>query len=156
MANEKSSSVTFTVRDHSDENSTVTFPIGPIDELNWVAVNASIGILEAAVRAATTGNVSFRTLTAYKKIVDDNRPANPYAQREIGLRLFYSDNVNGRKYSLTIPAPDLIVMSQGGTDLIDLTGSLADPLVAAMQAVMQSPDDNPVTIYKGVIVGRKS
>ena len=156
MANEKTSSVVFTVRDHSDENSTVSFPIGIIDESNWVAVDAKIATLQAAVRAATTGNVSFRTLVAYRKIVDDNRPANPYAQREIGLRLFYSDNVNGRKYSLTIPAPDLVVMSQGGTDQIDLTGSLADPLVAAMEAVMQSPDNNPVTIYKGIIVGRRS
>ncbi len=156
MANAQSSSVTFTVRDHSDESSTVTFPIGPIDDTNWVANNAKIATLETALRAATTGNVSFRMLTAYRKIVDDNRPANPYAQREIGLRLFYSDNVNGKKYHLTIPAPDLVVMSQGGTDLIDLTGSLADPIVAAMEAVMQSPDDNPVTVYKGVIVGRRS
>lgn len=150
------SSVSLTIRDHSDELSTVTFPIGAVDETNWVLNNTKIAALEAAVTAATTGNVAFRTLTAYRTVVDDNRPLNPYAQREIGLRLFYSDNVTGKKFHLTIPAPDLIVMSQGGTDLIDLTGSLADPIVAAMQALMVSADGNPVTIYKGLIVGRRN
>lgn len=150
------SSVSFTVRDHSDELSTVTFPIGAVDETSWVATDALIATLQAAVAAATTGNIAFRTLTAYRQVIDDNRPLNPYAQREIGLRLFYSDDVTGKKYHLTIPAPDLIVMSQGGTDLIDLTGSLADPIVAAMQALMVSPDGNSVTVYKGLIVGRRN
>ena len=150
------SSVTFTVRDHSDEYSGVTFPIPPIDESNWVAVDTQIAALQAAVAAATTGNIARRSLNAYNVHVDDTRPANPYAQREIGLRLFYLDTVNGKKYHLTIHVPDLIVMSQGGTDEIDLTGSLADPIVAAMQALMETPDGNPVQVYRGLIVGRRN
>ena len=150
------SKVSFTIRDHSDELSSVAFPIAAVDETTWVLTNTRIAALQAAVAAATTGNIAFRTLTAFREAVDDNRPANPYAQREIGLRLYYSDDVTGKKYHLTIPAPDLIVMSQGGTDLIDLTGSLADPIVAAMQALMVSEDGNPVTVYKGLIVGRRN
>ncbi len=150
------SKVSFTIRDHSDELSSVAFPIAAVDETTWVLTNTRIAALQAAVAAATTGNIAFRTLTAFREVVDDNRPLNPYAQREIGLRLFYSDDVTGKKYHLTIPAPDLIVMSQGGTDLIDLTGSLADPIVAAMQALMVSEDGNPVTVYKGLIVGRRN
>lgn len=150
------SSVTFQIRDHSDEYSGVTFPIPPVDETNWAAVDAQIATLQAAVAAATTGNIARRSLNAYNVHVDDTRPANPYAQREIGLRLFYLDTVNGKKYHLTIPAPDLIVMGQGGTDEIDLTGSLADPIVAAMQALMESPDGNPVQVYRGLVVGRRN
>ena len=150
------SKVSFTIRDHSDELSSVAFPIAAVDETTWVLTNTRIAALQAAVAAATTGNIAFRTLTAFREVVDDNRPLNPYAQREIGLRLFYSDDVTGKKYHLTIPAPDLIVMSQGGTDLIDLTGSLADPIVAAMQTLMVSEDGNTVTVYKGLIVGRRN
>lgn len=150
------SKVAFSIRDHSDELSTVAFPIPAVDETNWVVTNTRIAALQAAVAAATTGNIAFRTLTAYRELVDDSRPANPYAQREIGLRLFYSDDVTGKKYHVTIPAPDLLVMSQGGTDLIDLTGSLADPIVAAMQALMVSEDGNSVTVYKGLIIGRRN
>lgn len=150
------SNVTFTIRDHSDEYSGVSFPIPPVDETNWVLTNTRILALQAAVAAATTGNIARRSLNAYNVHVDDVRPANPYAQREIGLRLFYLDTVNGKKYHVTIPAPDLIVMGQGGTDEIDLTGSLADPIVAAMQALMETPDGNPVQVYRGVIVGRRN
>ncbi len=148
--------VRYTIRDHSDEYSTVSFPIGEVTEINWVAIDAAAAILQAAVAAATTGNIATRSMLAYSKHVDDTRPANPYAQREIGLRLFYLDTVNGKKYHLTIPCPDLLVMGQGGTDEIDLTGSLADPIVAAMQVIMQSVDGNPVQVYRGVIVGRRN
>ena len=150
------SKISFTVRDHSDELSAVAFSIPNVDDQNWVVTNTRIGALQLALAAATTGNIAFRTLTAYRQIIDDSRPANPYAQRETGLRLFYLDNVTGKKYHLTIPTPDLSVMSQGGTDLIDLTGSLADPIVAAMQALMVSENGNPITVYKGLIIGRRN
>jgi len=150
------SKVTFTIRDNSDEYSAVSFPIAPVDETSWVATHTKIGLLQAALAAATTGNIAARSLQAYREHVDDTNPANPYAQRELGLRLHYLDTVNGKKYKLTIPAPDLLIMGEEGSDKIDLAGSLADPIVAAMEALMESPYGNPVKIYKGVIVGRRN
>ncbi len=150
------SSVSFTIRDRSDEYSAVKFPIPPVDETNWVATHARIATLQAALLAATTGNLATRSLQAYREHVDDTNPANPYAQRELGLRLYYLDTVNGKKYHLTIPSPDLLLMGQGGTDLIDLTGSVADPIIAAMEDMMESPDGNPVQVYRGRIVGRRN
>ncbi len=150
------SAVTFTIRDRSDEYSAVKFPIPAVDDANWGVTDTRIAALQVAVAAATTGNIATRSLQAYREHVDDTNPANPYAQRELGLRLYYLDTVNGKKYHLTIPSPDLLVMGQGGTDLIDLTGSLADPIVAAMEALMESPDGNPVQVYRGRIVGRRN
>jgi hypothetical protein len=148
--------IRFTIRDHSDEYSTVSFPIGTVSEINWIAIETAADLLQTALAAATTGKIAKRSMLAYSRHIDDTRPVNPYAQREIGLRLFYLDTVNGKKYHLTIPAPDLVVMGQGGTDEIDLTGSLADPIVAAMQGLMQSVDGNPVQVYRGLIVGRRN
>lgn len=150
------STVTFTLRDFSDEYSGVTFPIADIDETSWVQTNTLIVALQAALNAASIGNIATRTLTAYRQNVDDNRPNSPFAQRELGLRLFYADVVNGKKYHLTIPCPDLTVMSQGGSDDIDLTLSAAAAVVSAMEMLMVTPDGNAVDIYRGTIVGRRS
>ena len=150
------SSIAFTIIDNSDEYSAVKLNISDVDDSTWVAVDAKIATLQAAVAALTTGNIAYKTLTAYRKHVDDSRPANPYAQRESGLRLFVKDTVTGKKTHLTIPAPDMVIVGAGGSDEIDLTLSLVAPVVAAIEALMVSEAGNPVKIYKGIHVGRRN
>lgn len=150
------SQVNFTVRDHSDEYSSMQLNIPPIDETNWLSVDAQVGALQTAVAALTTGNIARKSLVAYTEPVDDTRPANPYAQRELGLRLFYQDNVTSKKYHVTVPSPDLIVVAAGGTDDIDLTLSAVAAVVSAIEALAVSPEGNAITIYAGKIVGRRS
>ena len=148
--------ITFNIRDHSDEYSGVGINIPDVDEVSWVATNTAIGVIQAAILGLTTGNLASRTLQAYKQTVDDTRPANPYAQRELGLRLFYSDDVTGKKYHITVPCPDLTIVGVGGSDEIDMTLSAAQALITALEALMVSPEGNGVDIYRGVIVGRKN
>lgn len=151
------SQVSFTVRDHSDEYSSVQFNIEDIDETSWVATLASIATIQAALAALTTGNIARKALTAFNDPVDDTTPANPYAQRETGLRLFYQDTVTSRKYHITIPAPDLTLVASPGTDQVDLSGvAVVNAIVSALEPVMLSPEGNPVNFYRGVIVGRRS
>ena len=151
------SQVAFSVRDRSDEYSYVQFNIEDIDETSWVATNTQIAAVQAALAALTTGSIARRSLTAFNEPVDDTRPANPYAQRELGLRLFYQDTVSQKKYHLTIPCPDLLVVGSGGTDEVDLSGvSVINAIVNALEAFMVSPEGGPVNFYRGVIVGRRN
>lgn len=151
------SQVSFTVRDHSDEYSAVQFNIADVDETTWIATNAAIATIEAALTALTTGSLARKALTAFNEPVNDVTPANPYAQRETGLRLFYQDTVTSKKFHITIPAPDLVLVASPGTDNVDLSGvAVVNAIVSALEPVMLSPEGNPVNFYRGVIVGRRS
>jgi len=150
------SQIGFTIIDHSNQYSKVDFNIPDIDETVWVATNTKITALQAAVAALTTGNIAYKTLVAFRDEVDDTNPANPYAQRELGMRLYMKDTVTGKKFHATIPAPDLIVTGAVGTDDVDMTLSLVSPVIAAIEALVVSPEGNPVTIYRAKNIGRKS
>lgn len=149
--------LTLTVRDNSDEYSSVAIPMDDVTDQNWLATDTEITAIQAAIAAMTTGNIARKQLTAYSVPVDDTRPANPYAQRELGLRLFYQDVVTSKKYHITVPCPDLLVVASGGTDEVDLSGiAVVNTLVTLLETSMRSPVGNDVHIYKGVIVGRRS
>lgn len=151
------SSVSFTVRDHSDEKSTVQIPLVQITPLTMAAVAAEILAIQVAIAAITTGNIATKTIVLEQEKVSDTRPANPYAQRELGLRLFYQDTVTQERFHITIPSPDLLLVSQGGTDDVDLTGvSVVNALVALLEESMVSAAGNPVSFYKGTVVGRRN
>lgn len=151
------SQVNFTIRDFSDELSSVGFNIDDIDETSWVATNTQIAALQTALAALTTGTIARRTVVASNEAINDVRPINPYAQRELGLRLFYQDTVSQKRYHLTIPAPDLVLVGSGGTDEVDLSGvAVVNAVVNALEPFMRSPEGNAVNFYRGVIVGRRS
>lgn len=150
------SKLSFNIIDYSDEYSKCEFNIVDVDELSWVAEHVKIATLQAAVAGVTIGNIAYRTLVAYKTHVDDSRPSDKSAQREMGLRLFMKDTVTGEKTHVTIPAPDLDILAPGGSDSVDLTISVAAALVGAIEAMIVSKMGNPVTIYKGIIVGRNN
>jgi hypothetical protein len=150
------SKVTWNIRDFSDEYSGFTLNIPDVDETSWVATNTSVLALQTAVDAICIGNIATRNLQAYSENVDDTRPTSPYAQRETGLRFFYSDNVNGNKYHATLPCPDLSIVAEAGTDQVDLEEVLVAAVVTAFEALAVSPDGNAITINKAVIVGRRS
>lgn len=150
------SKISFNIIDYSGEYSKVAFNIVNVDEVNWVGEHVLIASLQAAVAAVTAGNIAYRTLTAYKTHVSDTEPANEFAQRELGLRLFMRDAVTGDKQHATIPAPDLTLLAVSGSDEVDLTLSVAAILVGAIEDMIVSRLGNPVVIYKGLIVGRRN
>lgn len=147
---------TFKIIDYSGEYSNVALNIPDIDETNYVTINGFVLALQSAIVALTAGNVASRQLTAYSTPVNDSFPTNEYAQRETGLRLFYKDTVNAKKFHITIPAPDLALVAVEGTDFVDMSLSVVAAVTDAMELFMVSPYGNPVSFYKGVIVGRKN
>lgn len=147
--------VNFLFRDYSDEYSPVKFNVPSVDETTWVSQTALITTLRAAVNAISLGSLAYETLSQ-KAHVNDVRPASAVAQRELGLRLFIQDTVTGKKTHVTIPAPDLVAIAPGGDDSVDLTLSVAATLIAAIEAVIVSEMGNPVSVYRGEIVGRSN
>lgn len=150
------SKVGFNIIDYSDEYSKCEFNIPNVDELTWVSQQTLIVALRAAIVQVTTGNIAYETLQAYKTHVNDARPADQNSQREIGLRLFMKDTVTGEKTHVTIPSPDLPLLAPGGSDSVDMTLAASATLISAIEALIVSRAGNPVSIYKGIIVGRRN
>lgn len=147
----------FTVRDFSDEKSTFRLNVPDVTAANFDATISAITGLNTAVAAVTLGNITAVNLTAETGLAGaDIRPSNPFAQRELGARFYYQDNVTGEKFHFTIPCADLSIVGQGGTDAIDLTLSLVAPIKTFFEALVVSQNGNPVTITSARVVGRNS
>lgn len=144
-------------RDYSDEYSTLTVHVDDQDGADvWTQVTGWAQGLETALEGlsiATLVSIHYRQGAIAE---DDTRPASAFAQRETGLRMFYSDDVDGAKYNITVPAPDLTAVAQEGTDDVPLSVTEVAALVTWMQANMLSPQGNAITVDRAVIVGRNS
>lgn len=150
------STISFKIIDYSGEYSNFSMNIPDVDETSWVATDTAIGTIETALLALTAGNIARKTLQAYNVHVNDAYPSDPMAQREVGLRLFYKDDVNGEKFHVTVPAPDLDLIAEEGSDDVDMSLSVVSALTAAIEAVAVSRYGNAITFYKGTIVGRRN
>jgi len=147
----------FTIRDVSDEYSTVTFNYDPFGSLETIGdVEAAMGALSSAVDALTLGTIVRSWYRHESGSYTDERPTSPYAHREVGLRFFYHDAL-GNKGNLTVPAPDLAnIAVTPGTDLADLTDSEVAALVTLIEANVELVDGEAVTVDRAVVVGRSS
>lgn len=148
---------TFRIRDFSDEYSTCSFVVEDVagDGSNWAALLTAIGSLQTALAAATAGHIAELTITASKELVNDTRPASPWAQREIKWLMRYHDDVTYKKYTKTLPCAALELMSDGGDDEVDIVGITAwATLVTWFEANMLSQDGNAITVDGVSVVGR--
>ncbi len=83
-------------------------------------------------------------------------PAIATAQREVAIRVFYQDDVTGKKYHLSIPGPQVEDYPAAGSDEIDITlGDLA-VFVTAFELSAESEAGNPITVYAARLVGRRN
>lgn len=150
---------TLTYRDYSQELSTVQFYTSDvaIGGGNWDTVTGSIEALAALTNVITLCVEASESFTQKLDPDDNGIPASPWAQRELGIRVFYSDDDNGRKYHLTIPGPNLqAIETLGNSDEIDLSATEMAAWVVGFEAVAKSQDGNSVTVDRAVIVGRRS
>lgn len=146
----------FTIRDVSDEYSTVSFQYADMTALSTFGdMDTAMSALSSAVDALSLGTI---VRAAWRQEYDggysDTRPASPYAHREVGLRFFYHDGL-GNKGNLTIPAPDLAnITVTPGTDLADLTDTEVAALVTLIEANVEIAAGEAVTVDRAVVVGR--
>lgn len=83
-------------------------------------------------------------------------PAIATAQREVGIRVFYEDDVTGKKYHLTIPGPQVEDYPDAGSDDIDLTSTDMAAFIVLMESNALSEAGNAITVYGARLVGRRN
>lgn len=150
----------FTYRDHGSEIGSLALHVDEISAggADYDTIVAAIGDIAADILAITLCTEAGNGLTQALDADSDNVPGDAFAQRELGLRVFLVDDVNGRKSHFTIPGPDLDALTIfAGTDLVDIAdASVMADLVVSVEAGAISADGNAVTVLRAVIVGRRN
>lgn len=147
-------------RDHSNELSQIQLHFDNIDAggANFNTVVASITSVYDEIDTVSlcdNAGYGFRDVI----VADPSTiPASQLAQRESGLRVFMTDDTNGKKSHFTLPGPDLANLTiPAGGDLVTLAdASIMADLVTAIEADCQSEDGNSLTVTRAVIVGRNN
>lgn len=149
----------WTYRDKSRENSGVQLLIPDVSAggADFDAVIAAVTALGAAIDTIT---LCVQAKENYFQEVDAPSAAIPTeddAQREFGLRVFYTDDVNAKQFHFTVPGPDFAqIDTVAGTDLVDLSAGGLPALITAVDGNVLSPYGNAVTLRRAAVIGRRS
>lgn len=142
-----------TYYDESKEVSYLQVRIPEVDEINFVATDALVDALAAAVEAMSLGTLIKDTRTYITTKFAKTLPGDLNAQREKKFLVAYEDSVNFSKYSSEIPCADLSLLDTDGST-VDLTAGAGLALVTAFEALVISPFGNAVTVLEIRYVGR--
>jgi hypothetical protein len=150
--------LSFSVRDYSDEISNSAITLADLTALGtWDAADTLGDAFLTHLDAHSLGTVKNMYWVQATNPENDVRPASAFAQRELGFRVFLTDDVNFQKSYFTIPCADLAIGSVvAGQDELDLTESPTAAMVTWLEANLESADGNTVTVDRIVIVGRSS
>lgn len=151
--------VTFTFLDHSGEKSSVAINVPALTAGNIAATSDGMQFATAGELAALIASLSLCTPVqsqgqAWVTKSAQTLPGSHYAQREIGLMVSYTDNVNGKVYRFTIPGPAWDTIGAENSDEVNSAAAQWTAFKAKAETVMVSPDGNPITIIGGRLVGR--
>ena len=112
------------------------------DGFSAAAEGLSIGVMVSAIFSQETDSNP------------DAAAADPFAQRELGVRFFFTDDTVGRKGYITIPCPDLANIDlESDGDTLDLTDAEAAAMVTWIEANLTIGGNN-VDVDRAVVVGR--
>lgn len=150
----------FRYRDHSSEIGSLSLHFAEISAggLDYDAIVLAMSDVETAITAITLCDEAGYGYTDILAGDLDTVPSSEYAQRELGLRVFLVDDVNGRKSHFTVPGPDLANLTiLAGTDFVDLADAgIMAAVVTEVEAGCLSADGNAVSVLRAVIVGRRN
>lgn len=144
-----------TVRDYSDEYSNARFPMADRTAANFDAQQTLANSLQSAVEGVILGSTAREAVIASENTVNDVRPANAFAQRELKWLVRYHDNVSLEKSTVTIPTANVTGLLVAGTDLADLSQAAWVTFIAAFEGGVLGASGNAVTIDSVQLVGRK-
>ena len=152
-------SFVYTFIDYSGEKSTLTIPVTQItnDGLNYVAIAVTeFAAVKVLVDALSIGIIQNGRVVARQENYSSAIPSDEYAQREIGLRFYYTtDGPLQKRGNFTIPAGNLGLALTNQSDEVDLTGTEVAALVSWLESFMEVVGEQ-VTITRGRAVGRNN
>lgn len=152
--------ITFSVRDHSGENGRVTLRTVDLTSTNYDAQHgdapgSAYDDILVALQGMILGTVVQATGRSFDRQPETADPASAFAQRETGIR-FQMTGADGRRYSVTVPTPDLAAIATQGTDDVDLSAAPVSAFVAALEANVVDESGGAVTVNSAKIVGRNN
>lgn len=152
------SRVGFKVRDYSDEYGQMSVELADLTALQtWDLIDGLADALATHIGAHSSGTVVEVNFSQPTQAANDVRPAEPYAQRELGFRFYIRDEVNQELGYFTIPCADLDIGSVvAGDDELDLTVAPTAAFVTWLEANALSRDGNAITVERALVVGRNS
>lgn len=137
--------------DYSNEKSTVgVYVADDITSPNAVTLNT--GIAGMSLGTNEEAAILVRNVVVAGS---STPPTNKFAQREMKFLCRYTDNVNGKEYSFTIPCADANLVV-GNTDMVDLSTGNGLTLKTVIDTYAVSELGNAVTLNSVQLIGRSS
>lgn len=148
------SKVTVSILDYDKESSTVGVRGADVTAGNFVAQEALMDAIVAAIDGVSIGTVYKNERTYAVNESPKTPPASKFAQRETKWLVRYTDDTdpNGDG-SFEIPAADLALLGTNTKELV-LTAGAGQALVTALEAGMVSKLGNAITVVDVIHVGR--
>lgn len=148
----------FQVQDYTGEKAAHAVDIPDITAANFAAIMDPGGLVADYydnLNAICIGNITKEVISARNITISSGNAGSAYAQVELRWYVPYTDNVTGKLYGRTIPCPDLTLLTPG-SDNMNMLSVTASDFKAAFEALVVSPDGNPVTMGVPYVVGRNS
>jgi len=146
----------FTLKDFSDENSTVKIYNGAVTAVSIAGFLTAFGGMRDAVDDITLGTMHKEQWVGDNTVISQIPPTNVFAQRELKWLVTYQGDTTNNIHTLTIPTADPTGRLVPGTDLADLTDTEMAAFVTAFEAFARTEDSDleTVTVLEIRLVGR--
>jgi hypothetical protein len=141
--------------DRSGESSRTSYYVATVADA--AAASTAADNIQIGIAVITLCNLRDLTLQVVVSEEVPTLPLSAFAQREVGLEIFYADAVTGEKARFTIPGPDLVLVGQAGTDTVDIVSNVTmAAFVIVFEANAKSKDGNAVEVTGARIIGRNN
>jgi hypothetical protein len=144
----------FTFKDFSDENSSMSFNFPAVTALNIAAFLADFGDLRTATEDIVLGTLSADSWTGDRTKYSAAPPTDVNAQRERKFMFIYEDTVTLTPGRVEVPTADFTGRLVDDTDKVDLTNTEIAAWVAAFETLARTDDGNTLNVLEGRAVGR--
>lgn len=144
----------FTFKDFSKENSSMTFNFPAVTALNIAAFLADFGDLRVATEAIVLGTLQADSWTGDRTKYSAEPPTDVNAQRERKFLVVYEDTVTLTPGRIEIPTADFTDRLVDDTDLVDLTDTEIVAWIAAFETLARTDDGNTLNVVEIRAVGR--
>lgn len=148
----------FTLRDASKEDSVVKVYNGPITAISLPGYLTQLGDFRTALDNLTLCNIAREQWTGDVTELDQNQASNPFAQRELKLKIDYIGDNGSPIRHFTVAGPDLAALTIVNDQIVLADGGVMEAFVTAAEAMMRHPldDTEAITIVGAEIVGRNT
>lgn len=130
--------------DRANRKPTVSFRTSDLSgdiTADMVAINAFLVALEAITLLNPVKTDIVASTTRHAGAL----PTATGALKEISWLIHYRDTVTGQNYVYSVPGADHSLLADG-TDRMDITAGFGQAFVGNFEAVVVSPDNNPVEV----------